>query len=144
MIDSDSSLVSGRSAVAIVTDLSGGVLLQLRDDIPGIAHPGCWGFPGGSLEDGEDPLAALKRELFEETGMVVDEVRPLFELPDPVETGGRGRLLSVFHVGHHGSVEDFVLGEGRELRFFPPSALPERVPPHVAEAVARFARLGER
>ena len=41
-------------------------LMQLRDNIPGIAYPGYWGLFGGHLEPGEVPEVALKRELIEE------------------------------------------------------------------------------
>jgi 8-oxo-dGTP pyrophosphatase MutT (NUDIX family) len=41
-------------------------LMQLRDNIPGIAAPGQWAFFGGHLEPDEDPATALKRELYEE------------------------------------------------------------------------------
>jgi len=43
-------------------------LLQLRDDIPTIAHPGKWAFFGGHLDPGETPEVGLKRELVEEIG----------------------------------------------------------------------------
>lgn len=33
----------------------------------------CWVFPGGKLEPNETPLAAAKRELFEETNLLVKE-----------------------------------------------------------------------
>ena len=33
--------------------------------------PSCWDFPGGRLQDGEDPEAGLMREVKEETGLNV-------------------------------------------------------------------------
>jgi len=41
-------------------------LMQLRDNIPGIIHPGQWGFFGGHLDPGETPEGAMWRELKEE------------------------------------------------------------------------------
>lgn len=32
-------------------------------------HVGCWGVPGGKIEENELPIDAAKRELFEETGI---------------------------------------------------------------------------
>lgn len=48
-------------------------LMQLRDDIPGIIHPGHWGFFGGHLEPGESPEQALQRELQEEIGYQIGD-----------------------------------------------------------------------
>ncbi len=40
--------------------------MQLRDFCPDIVYPGKWGFFGGSIEEGELPYEAAKRELHEE------------------------------------------------------------------------------
>ena len=56
-------------AAALVA-ADGRVLLQQRP--AGKQHGGLWEFPGGKLEAGESPEAALVRELGEELGIVVD------------------------------------------------------------------------
>ncbi|HKR23669.1 MAG TPA: (deoxy)nucleoside triphosphate pyrophosphohydrolase [Allosphingosinicella sp.] len=56
-------------AVALI-DGSGRVLLQRR--APGRAMAGLWEFPGGKVEPGELPEAALIREVEEELGVALD------------------------------------------------------------------------
>ena len=52
-----------------------------------------WGVPAGKLETNEDPKAAAVRELFEETGIVAKEVRPLGNLYIR-----KGSLDYIFHM----------------------------------------------
>lgn len=54
------------SAVALI-DVEGRVLLAQRP--PGKSLAGLWEFPGGKVEPGETPEAALIRELHEELGI---------------------------------------------------------------------------
>ena len=56
-------------------DASGRVLIAQRP--PGKHMAGGWEFPGGKVEQGEEPFAALKRELHEELGIDVHEAAPL-------------------------------------------------------------------
>lgn len=54
---------------AALVDPDGRILLQQRP--PGKAMAGLWEFPGGKMELGEPPEAALIRELYEELGIDV-------------------------------------------------------------------------
>ena len=71
------------------------LLYRRRDDLEVfLVHPGgpfwakkdlgVWSLPKGELDEGEDPLAAAKREFTEETGFPIDgELRPLTPLRQP-------------------------------------------------------------
>lgn len=52
---------------AALEDGAGRWLMQRR--LAGKAHAGLWEFPGGKVEPGEGPAAALARELAEELGI---------------------------------------------------------------------------
>jgi 8-oxo-dGTP diphosphatase len=56
---------------AALIDADGRVLIAQRPE--GKALAGLWEFPGGKLEPGERPEAALIRELHEELGITVKE-----------------------------------------------------------------------
>jgi 8-oxo-dGTP diphosphatase len=73
---------------AIVDDDDGRVLLARRAFEP---DAGLWDTPGGFLEEGEEPVEALKRELLEETGL---EVKPDRFLGAYLDTYGEGPAVS--------------------------------------------------
>jgi 8-oxo-dGTP diphosphatase len=58
-------------AAAALVDADGRVLLAERPEGKHLA--GTWEFPGGKVQDGETPEAALIRELHEEIGIDVHE-----------------------------------------------------------------------
>jgi len=79
---------------AVIRDREGKVLLTQRPE--GVHMAGLWEFPGGKVESGEAPVAALERELEEELGLET-------VIKDPVtfalhEEPGKRILLLFFEV----------------------------------------------
>jgi 8-oxo-dGTP diphosphatase len=64
--------------VGLIGDARGLWLVNRRP--PGKDLAGFWEFPGGKLQAGETPLAALRRELDEELGIEVVAAEPWLEL----------------------------------------------------------------
>lgn len=85
-------------AAAALVDGDGRVLVQQRRD--GL-HAGLWEFPGGKLEQGETPAAALVRELAEELAIDVETacLAPAAFASEPLTTrAGERQLLLLLHV----------------------------------------------
>lgn len=62
----------GRRSGARVICTSGQEVLLLADSDPGVPGSQWWVTPGGGIDDGEEPRQAARRELHEETGLLVD------------------------------------------------------------------------
>lgn len=80
---------------AALIDAQGRVFVQQRP--PGKAMAGLWEFPGGKIEPGETPEAALIRELREELGI---ETQEACLAPATFSTGTlpSGQLLLLLYV----------------------------------------------
>ena len=79
---------------AALIDGDGRVLVQQRP--PGKPMAGLWEFPGGKVEPGEAPEAALVRELTEELGIAVESacLAPATFASEPL--GGRHLILLLY------------------------------------------------
>lgn len=58
----------------LLRNRDGEILLLLTHFDPEVGLPPRWLTPGGGIDAGETPRQAAARELFEETGLVVDEI----------------------------------------------------------------------
>ena len=101
----------------LLLDEAGRVLLAQR--LPGKHLAGFWAFPGGKLEPGETPLAALARELREELGVDVVHAVPLVRVP--WRHDDHDLLLDAWRVSSwHGEPR---LLEGQPLKWLAPATV---------------------
>lgn len=131
-------------AAAILVGTCGRLLLQQRDDVPGIFYPGQVGLFGGHRESCESPLDCARRELAEETGLVLDpgRLQPLVDMQAAYAAGGGVR--ATFFVVRGVPIDGLVITEGSAL-IVEPAALPlllARMTPTACFAARVFLETG--
>ena len=129
---------SPREIAHAVLLVDGAYVLQLRDDIPGVAARGMWALFGGALEDGELPEVGLRREILEELAILLPESRLLWRVDRYSDFWG-GVLRYWFFVADVTEVWPcHVLREGQAARLFRYDELPLKgMPPLIQEVLTR-------
>ena len=123
---------------AVIRDDAGAVLLQLRGDF------NIWGLPAGGMELDESVQDAVRREVFEETGLTVVRARPFGFYSDPrygfsYPNGDRTQPFTVAFLVEEWTGSLVADGdESLDLRFFPLDGLP---PPEQMHAPHRTTLL---
>ena len=94
----DKTVLTPSDAVAALLVLDDGrYILQLRDAIPGIFYPDHWGCFGGAVGTGEDPEAALRRELQEELELSISTARFFARLDLDFSCLQFGRVYRIYY-----------------------------------------------
>jgi len=110
------------TAGALIVDDEGRILLVKRAHDP---FGGTWDVPGGFLEEAEDPLDALRREVREETGL---EVEPEEFVAARVDRYGAdpaaATTLNLYWTARVTGGEPQAGDDASDLHWFEPSELP--------------------
>jgi ADP-ribose pyrophosphatase YjhB (NUDIX family) len=108
------------TASALILDDSGRVLLSRRAGDPG---EGMWDIPGGFIEEGEDPLETLRREMDEETSLEIEPTEFLGGFADRYGDGGI-HTVNLYWAARILSGEPSPADDVADLRWFGPDELP--------------------
>jgi 8-oxo-dGTP diphosphatase len=114
-----------RVVSALLVDARGWVLLQERDEHALVA-PNQWGLVGGHLEEGEEWVEALRRELAEETGLAEGGMELWFDeivQHSPKVSSHLADHWQIWVARTGASDSDIRLGEGRQIVFVDPDRI---------------------
>jgi len=75
---------------------------------------GTWALPGGHLEPGESFEACCKREVLEETGLIIKDISPVVFTNDIFHDAGLHYVTLFFRAEYHSG--DLVIREPRECK----------------------------
>jgi ADP-ribose pyrophosphatase YjhB (NUDIX family) len=110
------------TASAIVLDDEGQLLLAQRADEPG---EGLWDLPGGFMDEGEDPLETVRRELREEAGVDVELEEFVGAVPDRYGDDGPW-TMNLYWSARIVSGEPQAADDVARFEWFLPDELPPR------------------
>jgi NAD+ diphosphatase len=105
---------------AILVDDDGRVLLARRAGDPG---KGMWDLPGGFVEEDEDPVTTVRRELAEETGVEIEPIEFLGGFADRYGDDGI-RTVNLYWTGRIVAGEPSPSDDVAALEWFDPEDLP--------------------
>jgi 8-oxo-dGTP pyrophosphatase MutT (NUDIX family) len=119
-VSSRAQLLVGDAVAAIVLLEDGRYLLQHRDNLPHIWYPNHWGCFGGTVEPGEDPGEALRRELREELSIEIQGGRYFTKFDFDLGELGLGRYYRTYYEIRISAadLERASLGEGKAVEAF--------------------------
>lgn len=102
-----------------------------------------WETQGGHIEQGETPLEAAKRELYEESGALEYDIRPLCDYRAWNEETGRVANAVVFHAVIHkfGDIPDSEMAEIHEFAELPNNLTYPAITPMLFAHLARKPQL---
>ena len=100
--------------------------LFIKQEKEGGAYPGVLHIPGGGLEDGEHPLDGVIREVKEETGIEMHNIKPFDFADDIVDyKGEKTQLIFLRYTAETHNHDATALSDAKEIVWVPKEKLLE-------------------
>lgn len=124
-------------SVVIIVNEQNEILLQKR-------HNGNWGLPGGLMELGESFEAVAKREIFEETGLVIENLKLLnvhagekfyLKIPNGDEFYS---ATAVYYTKHFQGEMKIDYNESKDMQYFTLDHLPNQLTANDKEFILEY------
>lgn len=138
-LTADNKLQALDAVAALIMLEDGRYVMQLRDAIPDIFYPDHWGCFGGAVDEGENPIQALRRELLEELEFKVVNAREFTRFDFDFTNLGQKKVYRIYYEVPvpAESYARFTLREGAQIKAFSGTEIlnQARVTPYDAYAI---------
>ena len=118
--------------VVVMSEYQGKILLSRHKDRT------TWETQGGHIEPGETPLEAARRELYEESGALDFDIRPVFDYWAGDETGGASGQVFAARIHTLGPLPRSEMAEVRAFDRVPPNVTYPAITPEIFASLEEF------
>ena len=138
-LTADGKLQSLDAVAGLIVLEDGRYVMQLRDAVPNIFYPDHWGCFGGAVDEGENRVQALRRELLEELEFEVVNAKEFIRFDFDLTKLGQKKAYRIYYEIPV-AVETYarlVLREGAQVKAFSGAEIlsQARVTPYDAYAI---------
>ena len=118
--------------VVVMSRYQGKILLSRHRD------RSTWETQGGHIEPGETPMDAARRELYEESGAVDFDIRPIFDYWAGDENGGASGQVFAAEIRTLGPMPKSEMAEVRAFDEVPPNVIYPAITPELFASLEDF------
>ena len=118
--------------VVVMSKYQGKILLSRHRD------RSTWETQGGHIEPGETPMDAARRELYEESGAVDFDIRPVFDYWAGDENGGASGQVFAAEIRKLGPMPNSEMAEVRAFDEVPPNVTYPAITPEIFASLEEF------
>ena len=119
---------------AIIKNSDKILLIKRSDKYKADSIQGIWDIPGGRINFGEEPIDGLKREIYEETGLELDEIKQILDA-STIFIDEERHIVRITYLCTVKSSEVNISEEHTDMMWIEPSKIDFKLKDHLIEKV---------